>query len=128
MDKRLYFVLGDLAVNVLAGAIVGALTWLLIDTDWNMMIAMFVAMAFGMAIAGVLWIPASIMFGAMEVMVPIMLSGMVSGMVVGMWAAMHTMSGSMAFWVGAVSGLVSIVAVWILNNQIRGPQSIDKGA
>lgn len=126
MDKRLYFVLGDLASNVLAGAIIGWICGLLVGTGWNMFVAMFVMMAVGMALSLLLWLPASILFGAMEVMVPIMLTGMVSGMVVGMWGAMSPIDAGEAFRIGAISGLACIVAVWILNNQVRGLQPADK--
>ncbi len=120
MDKRLYFVVGDLVSNIAVGALVAWLCCWLFSPGWNMFLAMFVAMFVGMLLATVLWLPASIYFGAMEVMTPLMLTGMVSGMVVGMWAAMMPIGVSMALFVGAVSGLVTIVAVWIANEQLRG--------
>ena len=120
MDQRLFFVLGDLGMCLLVGAVVGWISSLIIGTGWGMFIAMLVMMAVGMFIAMLLWLPGSVAFGAMESMVPIMLTGMVSGMVVGMWASMQFVSGSSATFVGAVCGMASIVAVWILNNHIRG--------
>ena len=120
MDNRLFFVLGDLLCNVLVGAVVGWIVSLLVGSGWHMLVAMVLMMAVGMLLAGVLWLPCSVYFGAMEVMVPLMLTGMVSGMVIGMWAAMVPLGGSAAFFVGGVCGLATIVAVWIVNQQIRG--------
>ena len=84
MDNRLYFVLGDLCVNMLGGSLIGWLIWLMTPGGWNMWLVMLIAMALGMLFAVVLFIPASMFLGAMEVMVPLMLTGMVAGMAVGM--------------------------------------------
>jgi len=127
MDQRLYFVLGDLALNLGAGALVGWLAWLLIPAGWNMWLAMFVAMIAGMLLASVLFVPASIYLGAMEVMIPLMLTGMLAGMIAGMRGAMGLVDAGGAAFEGAVSGLACIVAVWILNNSLRGSQAIDSG-
>ena len=77
MDHRLYFVLGDLFANLTTGALVGWLSWLIVDPGWNMWIAMFLMMVISMFVAIILWIPFSVLFGAMEVMVPLMFTGMV---------------------------------------------------
>lgn len=120
MDNRLYFVLGDLFANIFVGALVGFVCWLMVSTGWNMWLAMYVLMAVGMFIALVLWMPASIFLGAMELMVPVMLSGMISGMVLGMWCAMAEISSMAATQIGAICGLICIVFVWIFNNTLRG--------
>ncbi len=120
MDQRLYFVLGDLALNILAGALIGWLIWLITPAAWNMWPAMLLGMFLGMLFAAILFIPAGIFFGAMEVMMPLMLTGMVSGMVIAMRAGM--LSGGGALFEGAVCGLACIVAVWVLNNSLRGTQ------
>ena len=124
MDSRLYFTLGDVLANVVIGAIVALPVCLLVDPGWNMFIAMLVTMAVGMIVAFLLSIPFSYFFGAMEVMVPTMLTGMVSGMVVGMWGAMEPLGYATAAAAGGVAGLVSINAVWLANQQLRGPQSM----
>ncbi|MFK8019681.1 MAG: hypothetical protein AB8B86_07930 [Pseudomonadales bacterium] len=120
MDKRLYFVLGDLITNVVAGMFVAGLCYLIFDTGWNMIIAMFVAMALGMLFSMIVWFPASILYGAMEVMLPVMLTGMYSGMIVGMWASMHPLSLTTALLCGAITGFITVTIVWIVNNQLRG--------
>ncbi len=123
MDSRLYFVLGDLASNLLVGALAGWLSALVIGVGWNMWLAMFLAMALGMLVGLLLFFPLGMAFGAMEVMLPIMLSGMLSGMVVGMWAAMHPVSAVTGLMAGAGCGLVGINVVWVLNVGLRGQRS-----
>ncbi len=123
MDSRLYFVLGDLAVNILVGAVVAWLCALMVGVGWNMFLTMVLAMVIGMIVGTLLWFPLGILFGAMEVMLPVMLTGMVSGMVVGMWATMEPLSAMSALAVGGVCGLACIVAIWILNNSVRGVQA-----
>lgn len=123
MDSRLYFVLGDLFATIFVGAAVGWLSWALIDTGWNMWIAMVIAMLLGMVVATVLFFPLSFWFGAVEIMVACMFSGMLSGMVVGMWCSMEMLQGRSAAAIGSVCGLVGIVIVWIINNHVRGVQA-----
>ncbi len=120
MDSRLYFVLGDLAGNILVGALAGWLSALVIGEGWNMVLAMFLAMAIGMLVGLVLFFPLGMAFGAMEVMLPTMFGGMLSGMVVGMWAAMHPVGGGDGLLVGAGCGLFGIVVIWVLNHAVRG--------
>ena len=122
MDNRLYFSLGDLAANVVTGAVVACLIALLVGPGWNMLVAMLVAMALGMALGLPLSIPFGYLFGAMEIMLPIMLTGMLSGMVVGMWAAMEEVGLLSAAMGGAFIGLITINAVWLVNQRLRGPQ------
>lgn len=120
MDSRLYFVLGDLAGNLLVGLAAGWLCSVIVGTGWNMFFTMLFTMALGMVVGLMLFFPLGILFGAMEVMVPLMFTGMVSGMVVGMWCTMAPLSTSAAAFYGAICGLVSIVSIWIINNTVRG--------
>ena len=124
LDNRLFCVLGDVAATVLTGAVVGWLSWLIVDTDWNMFIAMLILMPIGMFVALLMWIPASMLLVAMECMIPMMLAGMVSAMFVGMWLAMSPLGAEVAFMLGAVFGLLAMVVVWILNNSARGSQPV----
>ncbi|TXS91349.1 hypothetical protein FV139_16605 [Parahaliea maris] len=124
MDQRLFFVLGDLFANIGGGAVIGWLIAAMTPLGWNMWLVMVLTMLLGMVFATLLWLPLGRYFGAMEVMVPLMLTGMVAGMVVGMHAAMTPISGGLALVEGAVCGLICIVVVWVLNNQVRGPQSL----
>tara|TARA_B100001964_G_scaffold229346_1_gene281564 strand:+ start:472 stop:831 length:360 start_codon:yes stop_codon:yes gene_type:complete len=114
--------MGDLLANLVVGALIGWFSWLLIDTGWNMMIAMILMMIVGMIIATLLWLPFSVLFGAMEVMVPLMLTGMLSGMVAGMYLTMEPLGAWSCLHIGAASGFVSIVMIWIFNNAVRGTE------
>jgi len=120
MDHRLYFVLGDLGVNIAVGALIGWITCLVVGTDWNMFVAMFALMVVGMLLAGLLSLPIGIFFGAMEVMVPVMLTGMLSGMVIGMAASMQPVASGAGALSGALCGFISIVGVWFTNHALRG--------
>lgn len=120
MDNRLFFVIGDLVVNVAIGLLAGALSWAIIDTGWNMIGAMVVMMVLGMALAFPVFIIAAVKLGAMEVMVPVMFSGMLAGMVVGMAAAMMPLSLTQALQMGGGTGLAGIAVIWILNSALRG--------
>jgi hypothetical protein len=120
MDSRLYFVLGDLAGNILVGLVVGWLCSTIVGNGWNMFFTMLLTMALGMVVGLVLFFPLGILFGAMEVMLPLMFTGMVSGMVVGMWCTMESMTAPTASFYGAICGLVSIVTIWVINNTLRG--------
>jgi hypothetical protein len=128
MDSRLYFVLGDLASNILVGLVVGWLCCLIVDVGWHMFLTMVLAMFIGMVTGTVLWFPLGRFFGAMEVMLPTMFSGMLSGMVVGMWATMMPLGDFEAAAIGGVCGLISIVIIWILNNSVHGVVCYEPGS
>ena len=124
MEKRLYFLLGDLLASALTGALAG---WWVVDTvDFGLtgMIAMVVAMFMGMAMGmvagllmGLLFTP---LFGAMEVMIPIMLAGMVVGMVVGMASVGVALSEAVAVGYGALAGVLCLFAVYGVNLYLSG--------
>ena len=120
MDNRLYFVLGDILANIVIAALIGALAVVIVDTGWNMWLAMVLMMVIGMALA----LPGAFLFGywfgAMEIMVPVMQAGMWSGMVVGMWQAMSPLSVQQGMLIGAVTGLVVLNVIWVANIALRG--------
>lgn len=120
MDKRLYFVIGDIVANIATGALAGWVCWLLMPLGWHMLLAMVVAMVLGMLVALLLFPLFAYFWGAMEVMVPTMFSGMLSGMVVGMRATMMPLSQTEALFVGGAFGLAGIVIIWVLNNLLKG--------
>ena len=127
MDKRLYFVIGDLVANIVTGSLAGWFCWLLVPLGWHMVPAMVVAMVLGMLMALLLFPVFAYFWGAMEVMVPIMFSGMLSGMIVGMRAAMMPSSLTEALFVGGAFGLAGIVVIWVLNNALKGSGQMVKG-
>ena len=115
MERRLYFMVGDLLAVTVVGALAGVLMTAVIGTGWNMLVAMLVGMALGMLVA----LPGSFafmpFFGAMEVMVPTMLAGMLSGMWVGMFAAMTPLSAGAGLRFGALIGLFAWLCTTTLN-------------
>jgi hypothetical protein len=127
MDNRLYFVLGDILSNIVIAALIGALAVVIVDTGWNMWLAMILMMVIGMALA----LPGAFLFGywfgAMEIMVPVMQAGMWSGMVVGMWQAMSPLSVQQGVLIGAVTGLVVLNVIWVANIALRGVLGSQEG-
>ena len=120
MDHRLFFAVGDFLANIAIGAIVGLICWAIVTPHWNMWIAMFAMMPVGMIAGLIFFFPVGIKLGAMEVMVPVMFTGELTGMVVGMGAAMYVLSLRDAVLLGAATGLVGIILIWIVNSLLRG--------
>lgn len=120
MDDRIYFVMGDLLVNLTIGALVGIVSVLVVSNSWNMWLAMFVMMFLGMIVSMIVAYGFLYFFGAMEVMIPAMQTGMWSGMVVGMWEAMIPLTLSQAAVIGGLTGLIVLNVVWIANVALRG--------
>ncbi len=120
MDHRLYFVIGDLISNVVAGILIAFCAALLIGTNWNMFLAMFVMMVLGMLLCIFLSLALGILFGAMEIMVPVMLTGMFSGMFSAMWLAMMDVAAVQLVFIGALTGVVVTSTIWMVNVRLRG--------
>ncbi len=85
MERRPYFVLGDLLSCTVAGAAVALVVTRVVSPAWSQWLAMPVGMVLGMLVA----VPVSLIFvvpfGFMEVLLP----GMLVGMLAGMWAGME---------------------------------------
>ena len=119
MEKRLYFLFGDLLSNAGVGALVGAaLAWLVGDA-WRPELAMVLGMLVGAVGALAAAVTLSVPFGAMELMLPVMLTGMTAGMLVGMLAAVGAVSSRSAAGIGASTGLVALAATYALNAYVR---------
>lgn len=126
MEKRPYFIMGDLMANTLIGGVAAVAAIILINSSWMMFIAMIVGMAAGMFISLLLGLLIFIpLFGAMEVMLPAMLSGMFSGMVVGMWAAMGPVDLKTAFFMGALIGIIVLFLTSLVNVKVSGMKTIN---
>ncbi len=123
VEIRPYFVLGDLACNAAAGAVIGALMVLIVGPEWNM----FVAMVIGTVVGTVLSIPLALlaagMFGAMEVLVPVMTTGMATGMVVSAVATDAVLTTGSGAVLGLEVGVVVLIATYLANAVIRGKAS-----
>jgi hypothetical protein len=119
MEKRLYFVIGDLLANTTIATIAVALTAWLIGGSWGMVPGMLAGMLIGMLITlplalGLL----SPFLGVMEVLSPCMISGMFGGM----WGGMWPLAGSAVFSWGIGTGIVVIAIIYILNARMTGMQ------
>ncbi len=120
METRPYFLLGDLASNVLSGAAVGMLCAALIGESWNHTVAMIVGMVLGMIAILPLQLASNIFFGAFETMLPMMLTGMAVGMVVSMAAADRLVPWQEAAVQGGVIGLAVLMFTYLLNALLHG--------
>ncbi len=119
MEKRLYFVIGDMLSNAFIATVAVALTAWLIGGAWGAIPGMLIGMAIGMAIA----LPLSLLLlfpilGAMEVIVPCMLSGMFGGM----WGGMWPLAGDAVLRWGVGTGVAVFVMIYALNVVVTGPQ------
>lgn len=113
MEKRVYFVLGDLMSCVLSGALAG--WWAMQVSVFGMMGSMAAGMLVGMGAGMLVGMLLSPLFGAMEVLVPVMLTGMVSGMIIGMVHPMAPLSPQQAVACGGLGGVLCMAAVYGLN-------------
>ena len=119
MERRLYFLFGDLVSNAGVGALVGLAVASLVGDTWPPVLGMVA----GMLAGGVVALPAAVVlsvpFGAMELMLPVMLTGMTSGMLLGMLVAVGPMSRGTAAALGAGVGLAALVVTYGLNAYTR---------
>ena len=121
MEKRLYFIIGDLVANALVATVAVALTAWLIGGAWGMLPGMLVGMVLGMAIA--LPLTLALLFpilGVMEVMAPCMLSGMVGGM----WGGMWPLAGVAIYQWGIGTGIAVVVIIYAVNAAMSGRQTL----
>ena len=121
MERRLYFVMGDIVSNITVGLVSAVVCTLLFSSASNMFLAMFVGMFVGMLIGMVLGAAVFFRyFGAMEVMVPTCLTGMMAGMFSSMWVAMAPLSISAALVLGVVTGLGCLGVCYALQAKLAG--------
>ena len=123
MERRIYFIVGDVLACLVAGAGAGWLVQYVVPGHWYPLIGMVIGMALGMFVgmfAGFLLGP---FFGAFEVMLPASLSGMLAGMIVGMAYTMGENSPLDAAVSGAQMGLVCLAFTYFLQFKMRGEAS-----
>jgi hypothetical protein len=87
MERRPYFVLGDLFVNAIAGVAALLSARALIAPSWHALVAMPLGMGVGALSASMVAFLFMPLFGAFEVMLPAMLTGMIAGMTASMLEA-----------------------------------------
>jgi len=119
MEKRLYFIIGDLLANALVATAIVALTVWLIGGSWCMSAGMLAGMVIGSVAALILSLVLLVpILGAMEVFVPCMLSGMLAGMWGGMWPL--DWAGIIQWGIG--TGIAVVILIYALNVVMTGPQ------
>ncbi len=120
MERRIYFVIGDLTACALAGAATGWLGQFLIPADWFVPLGMLIGTAIGMFIGMLSGLLLSPLFGAFEVMLPAALGGMLAGMTVAMLHAVIHLSPADSALTGAVAGLAGLAFTYVLQNRLHG--------
>ena len=119
MEKRLYFVIGDLLANAFVATVTVALTAWLIGGSWGMISGMLVGMLIGMAVSLILSVALlAPILGIMEIIAPCMLSGMLAGM----WGGMWPLTGTAILRWGISTGIIVVVIIYALNAVMTGPQ------
>jgi len=123
MERRCYFLAGDVLSNTVMGAAAAWLAAALVDLSWSMSVGMFAGMLAGMG-TGLLLIPVFVgLFGAMEVMLPVMLTAMLSGMVFGMVCAMQTPALPVLLIGGGTIGILVLLLTYAVNAVLHGKAS-----
>ena len=121
MEKRLYFVTGDILSNVVVGIVSVGVTTLLIGGSMGMWPGMLAGMVVGMVLAmglsmGVL----APRLGIMEIMMPCMMTGMFGGM----WGGMVSLGIIDTLLWGAATGVTVLTVIYLLNAAISGQQKL----
>ena len=114
MERRIYFLLGDVLCNAAAGALAAGVV-VLVAGGWPQPLGMVAGMAAGGVAAMLLAPVAGLLFGVLEVMLPMMVSGMAAGMLAGMTAAAGTLPAGAAAARGAVVGIFVLAATYLMN-------------
>lgn len=119
MERRCYFLAGDLLSNGIVGMATAWLATRIVDPTWNMVAGMLAGMGAGMGLSLVL-LPVFVgLFGAMEVMLPVMLTAMLAGMAFGMASAMQTLTTLEVLLGGGLSGMLVLGLTYAADARIR---------
>jgi uncharacterized protein YacL len=119
LERRSYFIAGDVLSNGLMGIVAAWLATSIVDSTWHMFVAMFVGMVVGMMLSLILMPVFVGLFGAMEVMLPVMLTAMLSGMVFGMASATQELTALEILLGGGLSGIVVLFLTYVADAGIR---------
>ena len=120
MERRLYFIFGDLLACAATGAAAGWIAHAAIPGDWHPLIGMALGMLLGLPVGlvcGILFAP---LFGDFEVSLPASLAAMVAGAVVGMMQGMAEIGPGTALWIGALAGLACLAYCYVQQARLHG--------
>lgn len=120
MERRVYFIAGDLLACAATGAAAAWLAWAVVPGDWFAPFAIALGMVSGLiagTLGGILFTP---FFGSMEIAMPTGLTGMAAGMAGGMLPALAADDAGTALWVGAAAGLLCLAYTYVLQARLHG--------
>lgn len=120
MERRAYFILGDLLACAATGAAAGWAAHAVVPGGWYALAGMALGMFIGFLVGlfgGVLFTP---FFGSLEIAMPTGLAGMVAGSGVGMFGGMAGVDAATALWIGALAGLACLAFTYILQARMQG--------
>jgi hypothetical protein len=120
LERRPYFIFGDLLACAVAGTAAGWVTYAVVPGEWHPLIGMALGMLLALPIGlvgGLLFAP---LFGDMEVSLPASLSAMVAGSLTGMMQGMAEIDAGGALWVGALAGLACLAFTYVLQARLHG--------
>lgn len=119
MEKRFFFVAGDVLSNSVMGIVASLLAINTVDPSWHMPVAMLAGMVAGMCLSLVLMPVFVGLFGAMEVMLPVMLTAMLAGMMFGMAGSMYVLTTLQVITGGALIGILALLFTYAADARIR---------
>lgn len=120
MERRPYFIFGDILACIATGAAAGWIVHAALPADWFAPVGMVLGMALGMLIGlagGFLFGP---LFGDLETTLPAGLSGMVAGSLAGMLQGMVEFGSATALLGGALAGLACLAYTYAWQARLRG--------
>lgn len=120
MERRAYFIFGDLLACAASGAAAGWITFAVVPGDWFAIIGMMLGMALGMLAGTVVGFFFAPFFGDFEIALPAGLSGMTAGAAVGMLRGMAGIDAAAALLGGAVAGLACLAYTYLLQARLHG--------
>ena len=116
---RVAFFTGDCVAGALTGMATTLAVRALVPHDFDMVAAMMLGMLAGTVVHLLLGVVLSPLLGMFETMVPGMYIGMYGGMLFAMRDCMQDVPLGTALWIGAVFGIVVVLAVEFWNAQLR---------
>jgi len=120
LERRPYFIFGDLLACTVTGAAAGWLIYAIIPVGWHLLIGMALGMVLGMlvgTVGGLLFAP---LFGDLEVTLPVGLAGMMAGSATSMLRGSLEFGSGTALWVGALAGLACLAYCYFLQSRLHG--------
>lgn len=120
LERRPYFLLGDILACTATGAAAAWVTHALLPGGWIILAGMITGMVLGMMIGVVAGLVFQPIFGALEVALPAGLAGMAGGVAGGMLRVTVDLDVWAVLWSGALAGLASLAYSYIQQWRLHG--------